>query len=247
MQRAEKITEPVFADAVRKNLENSLFYPSLRLVISRFEDFPIFLWGGAVREPILRQIYPDFKVFEMSDFDLMVDDSDKKVAFNNHLKDIKSISVNRYGHPKWKIKKYLEVDIGLFSDSNKLRKGEDVEVCIETVIEGADLNTSAIAYDIRNHVIYSYGAIEAYRKKEVDINYPEGNDPYAQMPRVILHAHNLDFNLGKDAVDLIKKKYTPDSKEQIRKKLIYWGKQGKYDFVISRLDAIKANHFCKIY
>ncbi len=245
MQRVEKITDPLFVDAVRKNLENSLFYPSLRLVISRFEDFPIFLWGGAVREPILRQIYPDFKIFEISDFDLMVDDSNKTVAFHNHLKDIKSISINRYGHPKWKIKKYLEVDIGLFSDSNKLRKGENVEVCIETVVEGADINTSAIAYDIRNQVIYSYGAIEAYRKKEVDINYPEGNDPYAQMPRVILHAHNLDFNLGKNAVDLIKRKYTPESKEQIRKKLIYWKKQRKYNFVISQLDAIKANNYSK--
>ena len=52
-------------------------------------------------------------------------------------------------------------------------------VCIETVVEGADINTSAIAYDIKNKIIYSYGAFQAYAKREVDINYPEGNDCHA--------------------------------------------------------------------
>ncbi len=237
--KIEKITNSKYVDAIKKNFENSLFFPSLRLVMSRFEAFPLFLWGGAVRNPILREIYPDFKEVETSDFDLMIDDSEKEVVFDNHLKDIKSIKINRYGHPKWKIKKYLEVDIGLFSDANKLRNGEEVPVCIETVVEGADLNTSAIGYDIKNATIYSYGAIEAYKKREVDINYPEGNDCHAQMPRVILHAEKLGFQLGKNAINLIKNEYTQASNEAIRKKLVYWGKQAKYDFVISRLTSIK--------
>ncbi len=245
MISVQKITDSVFVDAVRKNLENSLFLPSLRLVIARFEDFPLFLWGGAVREPVLKSMYRNFKNSETSDFDLMVDDSQKKVVFHDHMKDIKSVSRNRYGHPKWTIKKYVEVDIGLFSDSNKLRNGENAEVCIETVVEGADINTSAIAYDMRNHIIYSYGALEAYEKKEVDINYPQGNDPYAQMPRAILHAEKLGFSLGRHAIELIKNKYTPGSREKIRKKLVYWGKQRKFDFVIAQLDAIKGNGHLK--
>lgn len=240
--KVEKITEPRFVNAVRKNFEDSMFYPSLRLVLSRFKEFSVFLWGGAVREPILKEMYPEYKERETYDFDLMVDDSINKVVFNDHLKDIKSIFINRYGHPKWKIKKYLvEVDIGLFSDANRIRNGDDVPLCIETVVEGADINTSAVAYDIKNRVLYSYGAFEAYKEKEVDINYPQGNDCHAQMPRVVLHAEKLNFSLGKRAVDLIREKYTSESKREIRNKMMYWQKQSKYDFVISRLDTIKKN------
>ncbi len=241
MIKVEKISDPKYVDAVRHNLENSLYYPSLRLVLSRFEKFPLFLWGGAVREPVLKVIYPDLNNSEISDFDFIVDDSENKVVFENHLKDIKSVVLNRYGHPKWKIKKYLEIDIGLFSDANKLRRGEDADICIETVVEGADLDTSAIAYDIKNQCIYSYGAFEAYKKKEVDINYPEGNDPLAQMIRAILHAEKLGFRLGKKAVQLIQTKYSPELKKDIRYMLMYWQKQMKYDFLISSLEAIKGN------
>lgn len=239
--KVEKITEPRYVNAVKKSFEDSLFFPSLRLVISRFEKFPLFLWGGAVRNPILREMYPDLTISESSDFDLMIDDSKDQVEFEDHMKDIKSVTLNRYGHPKWKIKKYLEVDIGLFSESNKLRNGEDVPVCIETVIEGADINTSAIAYDIRNPAIYSFGAFKAYVEKEVDINYPEGNDSSAQMPRVIMHSQQLGFRVGERAINLIKKKYTKSSKEEIKEKMIYWRKQRKFDAVIAELEAIKAS------
>jgi hypothetical protein len=94
-----------FIDAIQRNLKESPYHDYVARVLEILCDKTVYLWGGAVRDPIARELYS--LDFEIRDFDLTVDGSEERIDLRGLLNDLKGVHYSRFGTPKWKPKKGL--------------------------------------------------------------------------------------------------------------------------------------------
>jgi hypothetical protein len=225
--------EPELISAVKNNFENSSYYKYVSKIFEIFKDYPIFLWGGAVRGPIVRQKYG--RNGETKDFDIIIDDSENVVDLQKRMSGLTDVYFNRFEVPKWRPSDGLEIDVSRFSNASRLRNGESLPVSLSTTLESCDFTTSAIAYQVGSNKIYGNGALEGIEKKEIDLVYSQGDEPHILMCRAMLHKEKLGFGLGPKIKQFIQDNYSVETNEHIKRYLQYKQLQDKYDLVVGKL------------
>jgi tRNA nucleotidyltransferase/poly(A) polymerase len=225
-----------FVDAIKKNLEGSPYHEYVARVLEILYGKTIYLWGGAVRDPIARELYG--LKFETRDFDLTVDDSKERINLTGLLKGLEGIHYSRFGTPKWKPTEGLEIDVGPFSAGTIFKK-QNLPINLENTLISVDVTTSAIAYGLVDETIYSVKGLDDIRKREVNVLNPYGENPSALMCRLVLHANHLRFEIGKEGRIYIAERYSPDLDNDIRKFLEYKKAQHLFAFVLNKLKQIQ--------
>jgi hypothetical protein len=225
--------------AVESNLEESRFYEYVNNVLSRILQYhDAYLWGGSVRDPIVKSMYGNGNIPETRDFDILVNDSEGKIDFKKLLGGFGDIYQTRFMSSKLRPANGLEIDIAPFSNSSRLLNGEKLPISLETVLTGCEFTSSAIAYGLRDRTIYSNCAMESIKSKEIELLYAY-EAPYILMSRLVLHVRRLNFTIGERARKLIVDNYSPNSDQSIKEYLEYKKLQDDFLFVIERLKEIK--------
>ncbi len=231
------IKDPELIDSVQSNYRSSAHASYIdSLVNGLLKPYKIYLLGGAVRDPIINYLYD--RNISTGDFDLLVDDSEREFPIIEMFRDLEGLTLNNFSSPKWKPEKGIEIDVVAFSNVTMIKNLESDDVSLETVLKSTDFNTGAIAYDMAKPTIYSYGALEAIKKQEIEIAYVKGLALNMLLSRLALQSEKLGFSLGPKAKKLIADKYTPQLDERIKYYLEYKEMPEKYDFVIKKLREI---------
>ena len=236
--------DPGMIRVVQAAIDENPYRRELEVLLDKVKDYDHFYWGGIVRNGVLK--YMHGIDIASNDIDLILEASTKDhgslktVDFEKLLQGFQGIIMNRYGLPKWKPKQGVEFDISAFSECNKARVYGSTDLDITAIVEGCDLTTSAIAFDPREKKIYSYRAIESYATRTIDINFPEGSEPCALLPRLLLHSKKLGFGIGEESRRYISNFYDNgiELKGDILDKMTYWGTQREFFKVISILKEI---------
>jgi hypothetical protein len=233
--------DPELVAAVRSNLEGSRYNHYVQEILERLEGHTSYLWGGAVRDPIVEKRHGR-SLEETRDFDILVDDSEKSFDFIRLLQGLGHLYCTRLGSPKLKPESGVKISITPFSSKSRLRNGKELPVCLETALWSCELTTSAIAYGIKDKTIYSALALEGIDEKEIELLYPRGEDPPVLMCKLMLQSDKLGFGIGDWAKELIVREYHPGSDNYI---IGYMESQGirdrnKQDLVINRLRGIQS-------
>jgi hypothetical protein len=230
---------PEVVNPVSENLAGSRYHSYVNHVVNEvLGEYPSYLWGGAVRDPIVRAKYG--RNGETKDFDILVDDSQGRIDFRKVLKSLGDIFYTRLGSPKWRPENGLEIDIAPFSNATRLRNGEQLPISLDTALQSCEFTTSAIAYGLQDRAVYSCGALEGIDKQEIDLLYPEGEEAHILMCRVVLQSERLGFERGQKATGLIVEGYSPNLDNHIRRYMDYKGLEAKFEHVVEQLRQIKA-------
>jgi tRNA nucleotidyltransferase/poly(A) polymerase len=245
-----------FVDAIQRNLEESPYCKYVKRVLELLDGKVVYLWGGAVRGPIVKELYNrslkkrDFDLtvdtirglygrnFKTRDFDLTVDDSKERINLRRLLRGLDGMYSSRFGTPKWRPAKGIEIDIGPFSAATILKR-ENLPINLETTLTSVDVTTSAIAYGLEDKTIYSVAALEDIKKKEVNVLHQYGEAPSALLCRLVLQADRLGFDIGKKGRAYIAERYSPILDGYIKEYLRYKGKQKLFRFIVMRLRHIQ--------
>ena len=232
---------PELVNPVSKNLAGSKYNSYVNSVINGvLGGYPSYLWGGAVRDPIVRAIYGYGQNDETRDFDILVDDSQGGIDLRKLLQGLGDIFYTRLGSPKWRPEDGLEIDIVPFSNATILRNGEQLPISLDTALQSCEFTTSAIAYGLQDRTVYSCGALEGIDKQEIDLLYPDGEEPHILMCKVVLQTARLGFKRGPKATRLIEEGYSPDLDTRIKRYMEYKGLEAKFEYVVGELMEIKA-------
>jgi hypothetical protein len=231
-------TDPELVNPVKENFAGSIYQPYVgRIITEIFGGFPCYLFGGAVRDPIIRAKYK--QVVRPRDFDVLVDDSRGDIHFRERLNELGNLVYSRVGSPKWKPKCGLEIDIVPFSNATRLRKESKLAVSLDTALQSCEFTTGAIAYGLQDGIIYSCGALEKINEREIDLLYPNGEEVPVLMCKAVLQVRRLKFKLGHQITQLIARRYSSDLNEPIREYLRYKELSDSFNFVVKRLKQIK--------
>ncbi|MFH1396619.1 MAG: hypothetical protein ABIG93_04430, partial [archaeon] len=200
-----------------------------------------YLWGGAVRDPIIKELYERNGC--VKDFDILVDDSGEPIDFRTVFKGENNVFYNRFGTVKLRPTSDFEMDVSRFSNANLIRNGgrEKFPVSLETSLVSCDFNTSALAYDLGTGVIYEHGALDAMDREEIDLQDHAGDEPHIMMVRLVLHSDKLGFSIGPKGRTLISESYSPALDENIGRYLDYKSLSGKQERVLQRLNEIASS------
>jgi hypothetical protein len=200
---------------------------------SRFQDVPFYYWGGLVRGAVFRALY-GFNG-KTKDIDVIIDDSKKSVDLFERMNGLNNVQSTRFGTPKWKPEKGMEIDLSTFEDSSKTKGFSKLN--IKNVLKHCDFTPSAIAYCPKTKTLYSYGAIESIKNKEIDLNF-SGDETCVLLARMILLSNKLMFKIGKKAIDYIKQNYSSKQDNQIKTYLEYKNNTEQYNTIIRTLKQI---------
>ena len=230
-----------FTQAVENNLKGSKFYEHVNKTLSRILQYhDAYLWGGSVRDPIVRSLYGNGEIPETRDFDILVDDSDGKINFKKLLYGLGEMHQTRFMSSKLRPANGLEIDVVPFSNSSRLLNGEELPVSLETVLTGCEFTSSSIAYGLKDRRIYSNGAIESIKSKQIELLYAY-EASHILMSRLVLQLRRLDFKIGERAKKLVIDNYSPELDKYIMEYLEYKKIQNEFSFVVERLREIKNN------
>jgi tRNA nucleotidyltransferase/poly(A) polymerase len=194
-----------------------------------------YLWGGAVRDPILRRMYG--VEGHIKDFDILIDDSQLEVDLVKLFNDESNIFYNRFGTLKLKPGDGIELDIARFSDIHRVNESRE-NITIEKILESCDLSTGAIAYDVKKGVIYEFSALDSIKNRVIEVLDHANDESHVLMTKLVLHSDKFGFRIGDSGIRLISANYSPKMEENIRNYLAYKGLQRKQDYVINTLSEI---------
>ncbi len=226
-------------EPVRKSLFTCRFSQHINLLANQaLASYPLYVLGGAVRDPIVTAKYGI--IVKTRDLDILVDDSQGKIDFRKSLRDIRNVQYStRLGSPRWTPDEGLEIDIIPFSLATKLRTDSSLPVSLATTLQSCDFTTNAIAYGLRDNKVYSLGALEAIDKREVDLLHSEADRDYILMLRAVMLAKKLKFQIGQRMIDLIVSEYSPDKDSSINEYMMYKKTAPMFEEVIRTLRQIK--------
>jgi hypothetical protein len=238
------IREKELLQAVQAHLQKDAHSPYVNELLGKeLKGYDVYLWGGAVRDPLVNQLYN--KDIHTTDFDLLVDDSKKEFPLSRLMAGLEGMVINSFGSPKWKPKPDIEIDIVPFSNAMMIRNKETEENSIGTMLKSCEFNTGAIAYLLNNPAIYSYGAIEAIRKKEVEIGYIKGASIAMLMSRLVLQPEKLGFTIGEKARKFIAERYSRALDQRIKAYLDYKQLGENYEHVVKSLRELQKKELSK--
>ncbi len=226
-----------FVKRIQDNLENSQFYPYVVRVFERLQGLKVYMWGGAVRDPIVQKLHGTS--FEMRDFDFTIDDSQTPINFSQLFAGFGDTVITRHNTIKWKPEIGFEIDIGKFSIANIYKRNPDLPRNLCNTLKSVDVTTSANAYDLETRLIYSEKGLEGIEKKEVDVLYQLDQKPVSIMCKLVLHSHKLKFNIGPKGLAYIAHHYSKAMDDKVRQQLVYKQQEEKFPFVKQKLEEIK--------
>ncbi len=173
----------------------------------------------------------------------MIDDSIREIDFDR-FPNRKDLEMSRFGSPKWKPEKDIEIDLVKFSNAilnaRKSAKNESLFPNLNSILNGCDFTTSAIAYGFRNNILYSCGAVEGIKNQEIEILAEQ--DPAIMMCRLMLQSEKLKFKIGPRARNFIAQNYSTDIDNQIENYLNYKNIISEYSKVIWQLREYSHNN-----
>lgn len=189
-------SEHEYSQAVRSYLVN---HQHLEFLIQILEDplcrnRRIFLFGGTVRDALIKYIYNEDIISK--DFDLMFDNSNEDIDFDLLMLGEEHLTKNCFGNTKWSPFPGFDLDLtNLQCTINGIQFKN-----LEERLFFLDLTTSSLAFDLTNNILYDVSAVDGIKSKEVDIQ-----NNYLDAPvRVLYHSIKLGFTLGPKAVKLLK-------------------------------------------
>lgn len=214
---------------------SSPFYGDVSFFLERFSDCKVYLWGGAVRDSLLKSLYGLDVVTR--DFDFIVDDSGGPIDFAARLFGLDNVSLSRFGTPKWRRGNGLEVDISPFS-LIPVERGLNVSpLTIDEKLGYCDVTTSASAFDLRIGELYAGHAVDALLAREVDILF-ETDAPEALVSKVLVHADTFGFSVGPRTHDFVMRHADRSWYGGVKRHLGYKGKSDKVELVMSGIDRL---------
>lgn len=224
----EEIKDNEFKKSIIKNLDSLSKKPKkdFQKTYSLFDKS--YIIGGFVRDSILQVMY-DYE-FPINDLDILIKDKN----FNKKAEKFKKKSKSRFGSMKLKYPKF-DMDIIEFSQVYFLREKKLKN--IESFLNGCDLSTSSLIYDIDKNKIYNKQAIEDINEKEINVL----NNNTLKAPticRLILHADKMNFKIGKSGRDYIKNNYSLEIESAIRMFLEYKKIKHTYPLIKNKIDSI---------
>lgn len=231
------IQDERLSKAIMENMTESPFFEYVERVLDVLKGHKVYLWGGAVRDPIVKELYT--LNYETRDFDINVDDSKHELDFRRLFYGFEGMFYSRHGTPKWKPINGLEIDVGPFSAATVYKRQPLLPIDLETSLASVDISTSAIAYDLGTGTVYSEQAWEGIERKEVDVLHQYGEEPSVIMCRLVLHGHKLSFDVGQMGRKFVADNYSPAHDGYIRRYLAYKGKEGLSHLVFERLKHIQ--------
>lgn len=174
-----------------------------------------YIMGGFVRDSILQVEYG--YSFPFNDLDILVEDKD----FDSKLKNnFNQKNKSRFGGLKLKYNN-SETDVFGMNKIFYFIEHPEIEKNLENVLKGADLTTSAFAYDIeRNKIYYGHNALEDVFNKEVNVGWDNGAIS-ATISRLIIHADKMGFKIGEKGKEYLKQNYSESLDPGIKDYLEY--------------------------
>jgi tRNA nucleotidyltransferase/poly(A) polymerase len=233
----ERIEDSSLIEAVKKSLHQGPYCSIVKeLCEGVLKNHPVFLIGGAVRNPLIKAIHSENR--EPSDYDLLVDDSTKPIDFRKFLDDNFDLVYNRFGNIKLRNETGLSVDIVSFSRKKLYIDGNHGEnPTLDAILQSGDFVMSSLAFDLDNEVIHSYGALQDIKNRKINILRVTETESTV-MSRAVLYERKLAFNICEETKSFIAQKYSPKMNDEIRKYLEYKNKSKDYNYAIGRLRQI---------
>ncbi len=239
--KIEEIRKPQYINAIETDLKNDPHHKYVEQLFDKLDDFEIgyYIYGGAIRNPVASQIHE--RSIPISDIDILIDDSKKYINLEELLREYDSnISKTSLGSPRWTPEDELQIDIVKLSNATILKHDKDLPNSLKTTLTSCDFTPSAIAYDPKEKIIYSYGAIEAINNQEIELLYIKGLPLATLFSNLILKSEKMEFHLGPKAKTLIIEEYSPDLDPEIIKYMIHKCTENEHGQVIQRLRDIQS-------
>ena len=236
----EEIRNPLYLKSIEIHLKNDPHNKYVEQLFDKLDNSEIsyYIYGGAIRNPIASQIHE--RNIPISDIDILIDDSKKYINLEELLREYDSnISKPSLGSPRWIPEDKLQIDIVKLSNATILKHDKDLPNSLETTLTSCDFTPSAIAYDPKKEIIYSYGAIEAINNQEIELLYIKDLSPATALCNLILKSEKMEFSIGPKAKTLIIEEYSPDLDQDIINYMIHKGAEEKSDHVIKKLQEIQ--------
>lgn len=209
----------------------------IEMIFDAFSDYHVFEMGGSVRNAVISEWYGI--PFSIRDLDFLIDDSKEDIDLFRICREYSfpgEIKSNFYGTVKWTIDDF-DIDISKFSSGNKN------EPSIENWLRGCDFNICGIVYSHDSGKIYSYGALEGIKEKNIVLIKPEYGRPEATMVRAVDFERKLSgigFRLDQSIVDYVLSEYSDGVDDRIKKYMEYKKMPNElYPRIISRLKEIR--------
>jgi len=233
----EEIQELRYTKAIETYLKKDPHNKYVEQLFETFDNLEIkyYIWGGAVRNPLIPGPY-----ISTSDIDILVDDPEEDIDIEKLLTDlgghVKHTSLNS---PRWIPEDGLQIDVSFLSNATMLKHKKSIIPSINTSLMSCDFTASAIAYDPTEKIVHSYGAIEAIDKQEFELLYTKEIPLATLFSNLILKSDKTKFNIGPKAKILIIKEYNPDLDPEITNYMIHKGAENEHGHVIQRLRDIQ--------
>jgi len=238
--RIEKILEQTYLKAINSYLKTDPHDKYVEQLFQTLDNHEIkyYLWGGAIRNPITKQIHN--RHIPTSDIDILIDDSKKDINIEELLTYLDGyVKHTSFNSPRWIPEEGLQIDISFLHNATKLKYEKDLLPSINTSLMSCEFTPSAIAYDPEEKTIYSNGAIEAIEKQEFELLYTKGLHPETLMCNLILKSEKTGFIIGPKAKILICEKYTQNIDQKIKDYMTHKGTENKTEHIIDRLQEIQ--------
>ena len=194
-----------------------------------FDLEKIHIVGGFARDSILQVLY-DYK-FPLNDLDILIEDKN----YDSKILEFKTNSKNRFGNLKLKYANFsidsLDIEKIYFLQNKKDKN-------IESFLQGCDLTTSAIAYNLKTQKIFSNNALEDISKKEINFNFQNYLKIAPTLCRLILHSDKMNFSLGESSLNYIKRNYSQEQDKEILDYLNYKKIPHLFSFVKNQLSKL---------
>jgi hypothetical protein len=232
-----------YSETIKDNLKKTRNPFDNGIMCLQFSDVDYYIWGGFVRDSLIKHFHNTN--LKPSDIDYLVDTETGrgKKFYSNHPFSKRFEDWTFCDQTKKNICTIwfcLEpFDFGSLDFNKKMLINANAPRGLEHNLSSCDLNTSAIAYSPKKDEFYDCGAINAIKKREVDLLWTKDNKPIDTLSRLVSHAHKLNFDIGQRGINYIKEKYSNELDSKIIHYLTCRSKANLIEPVLSKLKKIK--------
>jgi len=163
--------------------------------------------------------------FPTNDLDILISDWN----FDKKVKSLGKMDSPRFGGLKFEYENF-SMDVFGLKNIFFLNKNPSLEKSLENVLEGCDISTSAIAYNLENRIFFGRRAMKDISSRKIDLlnDYLEVGPTIA---RLILHADKMNFSFGNNALNYLKRNYDEEVFAKVKDWLEYKEKFHLYPLI----------------
>jgi hypothetical protein len=233
-----------WSKAVNDNLRR-VGTPDLWTITSGFET-DYYIWGGFIRDSLIESIHGD--EINPNDVDYLIDHYDERYSglpYDIRFSDFECVKKlgpdvfrvwvagSSYDFTNMRFNKARVLDPKKKTMDPKKPRG------LEYNLACVDLDTCAIAYSPERDLFYDGGAIDAIRKRKIDVMYVDDMRHHYALSRLVMHTDKLGFDVGEKSLKYVQDNYSPELDSKIVKYLESRRFSGKIDLVLGKLKKLK--------